>query len=282
VFLVMVLAADAGTSADLKPASSAAFDKYVAVVERRIAVEVARRETFLWVDTLPPAPRTEVVNKLRRGEVVTERLGIGDKIDVPDGMVHHWVGTIFIRGAELADAVTLLQDYDRHASIFSPNVVRSKTLEHVHLDGTTRESSGDRFRVFLRFYMKKVIAATLNTEHEAFFVTVGPDRVYSTIHSTRVAEVEDAGTPNERELPPGRGHGFMWRLNTYWRFLERDGGTYIQCESLTLSRDVPFGLGWIIKPFVTEIPMESLTFTLQRTRAALTEGVPRVPGFQTF
>jgi hypothetical protein len=84
-----------------------------------------------------------------------------------------------------------------------------------------------------------------------------------------VAEVEDAGTPRERELPPGKGHGFMWRLNTYWRFLERDGGAYVQCESITLSRDVPFGLGWIIKPFVTEIPMESLAFTLQRTRAAL-------------
>ena len=114
-----------------------------------------------------------------------------------------------------------------------------------------------------------MIGATLNTEHEARFVNAAADRVYSAIHSTRVAEVEGAGTPRERELPPGQGHGFMWRLNTYWRFLERDGGTYFQCESVTLSRDVPFGLGWVIKPFVTEIPMESLTFTLQRTRAAL-------------
>jgi hypothetical protein len=61
----------------------------------------------------------------------------------------------------------------------------------------------------------------------------------------------------------------MYRLNTYWRFLERDGGTYIQCESLTLSRDVPFALGWIIRPFVSQLPKESLTFTLERAKAEL-------------
>jgi hypothetical protein len=278
----LLLFADAGTAADLKPASSAAFDRYVAVVERRIATEVARPETFLWADTLPPARRTEVVDRLRRGEVVTERLRIPQKIEVPEALIHHWVGTIYIRGAEVGDVVALLKDYDRHATVFSPNVVQSHTLEHRAVSARTLEDSGDYFRVFLRFYMKKVVAATLNTEHEAHFVTAGQGRVYSAIHSTRIAEVENAGTPDERELQPGQGHGFMWRLNTYWHFLERDGGTYVQCESLTLSRDVPFGLGWIIKPFVTEIPMESLTFTLQHTRAALTEGVGSVPrpGFE--
>jgi hypothetical protein len=256
---VTLLLLEAGVASDLKPASSAAFDKYVAVVERRIAADVGRPETFLWVDTLPTARQKEVMDQLRRGEVVTERLRVAEKIDVPDGLIHHWVATIFMPGVRVRDAVALLQDYDRHASIFAPNVVKSKTLER----------EGDHFRVFLRFYMKKVIAATVNTENDARFVTVAPDRAYSSIRSTRVAEVENAGTPSEHELAPGKGHGFMWRLNTYWRFLERDGGTYIQCESVTLSRDVPFGLGWIIKPFVTEIPMESLSFTLQRTRAAL-------------
>lgn len=257
--VALAMAPAAALEADLKPSTAAAFDKYVAAAERRMDAEVTRPETFVWVDTLPAARRTQALEKLRRGEVVTERLRIDDKIDVPDGLIHHWVGMVFIPGVHAAQAVSLMQDYNRHASIFQPNVVQSKTLAH----------DGDRFRVFLRFYMKKVIGATLNTEHEARFVTAAPDRVYSMIRSTRVAEVEDAGTPSEHELPPGKGHGFMWRLNTYWRFLERDGGTYVQCESITLSRDVPFGLGWIVKPFITEIPMESLAFTLQRVRSAL-------------
>jgi hypothetical protein len=256
--LALLLTASPAAS-ELKPATAAAFDHYIAAAERRMEREVARPAAFLWSDALAPARRQDVLARLRRGEVVTERLRLEQKIDVPDGLIHHWVGEIFIPGVRVTAVLALMQDYDRHASIFSPNVVQSRTLAR----------DGNRFRVFLRFYLKKVIAATINTENEAWFFTPAPDRAYSMIRSTRVAEVEDAGTPREHELAPGRGHGFLWRLNTYWRFLERDGGTYIQCESITLSRDVPFGLGWIIKPFVTEIPMESLTFTLQRISRTL-------------
>jgi len=247
------------SAAELRPKTTAAFDRYVEAAGRRMSEEVKSATSFIWLDTLDAARQQEVRARLRRGEVVTERLRVAEKIDVPDGLVHHWVGIVFIPSAHMRDAVRLMQDYDRHASLFAPNVVQSKILAR----------NGDRFRVFLRFYMKKVISVTLNTENDAQFVTVAPDRVYSTIRSTRVSEVEDAGTPAEKELPPGQGHGFMWRLNTYWRFLERDGGTYVQCESITLSRDVPFGLGWVIKPFITEVPKDSLTFTLQRVRAAL-------------
>jgi len=247
------------SAAELRPKTTAAFDRYVEAAERRMSGEVKSPTSFIWPDTLDAARQQDVRARLRRGEVVTERLRVAEKIDVPDALVHHWVGIVFIPSAHVRDAVRLMQDYDRHASLFAPNVVQSKILAR----------NGDRFRVFLRFYMKKVISVTLNTENDAQFVTVAPDRVYSTIRSTRVSEVEDAGTPAEKELPPGEGHGFMWRLNTYWRFLERDGGTYVQCESITLSRDVPFGLGWVIKPFITEVPKDSLTFTLQRVRAAL-------------
>ena len=82
-------------------------------------------------------------------------------------------------------------------------------------------------------------------------------------------EIDDAGTPNERVKPVGQDGGYLWRINSYWRVLERDGGTYIQCETITLSRGIPFGLGWAIGPFVTGIPKESLEFTLTTTRTAL-------------
>ena len=63
--------------------------------------------------------------------------------------------------------------------------------------------------------------------------------------------------------------GFLWRFNNYCSLEERDGGTYIQCESLSLTRDIPSGLGWLVKPFVTSIPKESLEFTLTAICAAL-------------
>ena len=72
-----------------------------------------------------------------------------------------------------------------------------------------------------------------------------------------------------RVAPVGHDGGYLWRLYSYWRFLERDGGTYVQCETISLTRDVPFMVSWIVKPFVTSIPRESLTFTLETTRKAL-------------
>jgi hypothetical protein len=122
--------------------------------------------------------------------------------------------------------------------------------------------------------MKKVLSVTLNTESDAEFFHPGPGRAYSRIHSTRIAEVADAGTPQEHEKPVGNDTGFMWRLNTYWRVLERDGGTYVQCESISLSRDIPFGLGWIIGPFVTDVPKESLQFTLGRVLFTARKSLP--------
>lgn len=246
-----------------KPATTSAFDRYVMLTEQRVDTEVRSPDRFLYVDTLAKPKRDAAVRALRSGSVVIEPLQTKDsgrKITAPNGMIHHWVGTVFVPGTNVDGAVALLQDYDRHSEVYSPNVVRAKTLS----------KNGYTYRVHLRFYMKKVIGVTMNTEHEAVFSHAQPDRAWSRIHSTRVAEVADAGTPDERELRPGEERGFMWRLNSYWRFLGRDGGTYIQCESVTLSTDIPWAFRLFIGPFVTAVPRDTLTFTLERTRSALT------------
>ena len=256
-------------AASLSPKAAAAFDRYVTLTEQRLDRELAQRNgTFLWIDTLSSARQAEMRRGLQDGGIVIERMETRDgsrSIDAPGALIHHWVGIVFVRGATLARAVGLMQDYNRHASVFGPNIAAAKTLEH----------HGKRYKVFLRFHVKKVISVTMNTENDAEFFTPSADRAYSRIRSTRIAEVENAGEAGEQEKAAGTENGFMWRLNTYWRFLERDGGTYIQCESLTLSRDVPFALGWIIRPFVTQLPKESLTFTLERARTALEASVSR-------
>ena len=245
-------------AADLEPRTVAAFDRYVAVT----AAQAAAARQFLAVDALADAERRAALARLGRGELVIDRPRTtegGKPIDIPSGLVHHWRGTAFIPGATVAQAVALLQDYDRHAEIYRPNVARSRTLS----------KDGDVYRVYLRFYMKKVITVVVNSDHEARFSWPAPDRAQSRIHSLRIAEVEDPDTPGERELPVGQDGGYLWRLNTYWRFLERDGGTYIQCEAISLTRAIPLGLGWLVGPFVTSIPRESLTFTLETTRKTL-------------
>jgi len=241
---------------ELQPRTVAAFDRYVRATESQL-----KEEPFLRVDKLSAARRSEALAVMRRGELAIEAprtLENGREIDVPGGMIHHWVGTAFVPGATIDQTLMLLQDYDRHERIYSPAVAKSK-LE---------SRNGDRFRFFLRFVMTKMITVVINSEHEATFTRVA-DRAEGWIHSTRIAEVENANTPNEREIPVGQDGGYLWRLNTYWRLLARDGGLYIQCESVSLTRGIPTGFGWLVGPFVTSIPRESLTFTLETTRKQL-------------
>jgi hypothetical protein len=258
---VPVLPVCAG-AAELQPRTSAAFERYVRATEARIETEVRDADRFLWVATLPAPARAAKVDVLSRGGLVIERvvtMDHGRPIEIPDGLVHHWVGLAFLPGVRLERAVALLQAYERHDVIYQPRIARSALLE----------SDGDRFRFHLRFLMTKVITVVIDSEHEARFVRPGPDRAYSRIVSTRMAEVEHPGTAEERQKPVGRDGGYLWRLNSYWRFLERDGGTYLQCESISLTRGIPIGLGWVVGPFVTSLPRESLEFTLDTTRRAL-------------
>ena len=252
------LAAVEAYAAELQPRTVAAFDRYVRATESQTPGD----GPFLRIDGLPDTERRAALETIRRGELFIERRATkeaGKTIDVPGGLIHHWIGAVFVPGAKLDEAVALLQDYDHHAEIFRPAVARSKVLER----------DGDVFRVFLRFYMKKVITVVVNTENEARFSRPAPDRAQSRIYSVRIAEVDNPDTPQEREKPVGNDGGFMWRLYTYWRFLERDGGTYVQCEAISLTRGIPMGFGWLIGPFVNSIPRESLEFTLETTRKAL-------------
>jgi len=263
VSLVLAVGSADLPATDLQPRTVAAFDRYVAETERQHEASLGDEARFLWVDSRDEADRRARLDALQKGGLLIERLQTrqgGNRFEVPGGLIHHWLGAVFVPGASVDTAVALMQDYDRHADIFKPAIVRSKTL--------SRE--GDQFRMYLRFSLKRIITVVVNSEHEARFSRLSPTRAHSRLVSTRIAEVEEAGTPRESEKPVGHDGGYLWRLNSYWRFLERDGGTYVQCESITLSRGIPTGFGWLIGPFVTSIPKDSLTFMLKTTRDTLT------------
>src|SRR5438094_6525140 len=183
----------------------------------------------------------------------------GSPLACPVGIIHHWTGVMFIAKAKLDEVLRMLEDYNKHSVYYGPDVERSKI--------ESRE--GDHFRVFLRFRRHKVITVVLNTEHEVQYFHDAPRKAHSRSSAVRIAEVENAGKRDEREKTPGDGDGFLWRMETWWRMEEKDGGVYVQSEVASLTRDIPKGLGWMIRPFVTDIPKESLTFTLEATRKAV-------------
>ena len=269
LFVAMVMMAPglaaskaAAPAPDLKPDTIAVFNEYVKLTEARNEKELLRGTNLLWIDGLPEGERASAYGALKRGEVKMQKLETlenGEKIRCPRGMIHHWVGVAFVPGAKLQDVLGVLQDYDHQAQVYAPDVERSKIESH----------DGDHFVVFLRFRRHKVITVVLNTRHDVRYFRDSETREHSRSSAVRIAEVENAGKNDEREKPPGDDGGFLWRMETWWRMEERDGGVYVQSEVVSLTRDIPTGLGWLIGPFVTSIPKETLTFTLQATRRAV-------------
>lgn len=246
----------------LKSAAIEAFDQYVQATEARMNREI-QSGPFLWIDGLPEKQRQEAYDELKHGQIVTSHLETkqnGKLITAPGALIHHWIGTEFIPGVTLEQTVALLHDFNQHSRYFQPEVVQSKLLQR----------SGDDFKIFYRLRKKKIVTVVLDTTYDSQYYPLDPQRAYSKSHSTRIAEVENPDTPNEHEKPVGDDSGYMWRLNSYWRYWQRDGGVYVQLDAISLTRDIPQGIGWLIRPFIESVPRESLMFTLSRTREALT------------
>jgi hypothetical protein len=175
-------------------------------------------------------------------------------LDVADGMIHDWTASVLIPHTTVDKAIHFFQDYPAYQRIFKPEVVESKLLAQ----------DGPHWKTFLKLRRKKIVTAELNSEYDAEYRSLGDGRWAILSRSTRISEV-DGG----KELPPGQGHGYLWRLNAYWLLEPRPGGIYLECRSISLTRDVPPVIAWMVKPMVTSIPKDSLHFTLEAARTAL-------------
>ena len=268
VVLEVLLLATLAAAAELKQKTIEGFERYVRATEARMARESA--DSFLWTDRLAQQQAEAHLLALRRGGVFIESLKTEEddkRIEVPDGMVHHWVGIVFIPGATIEQTLAVLQDYDNHQKTYGPYVRRSKLIQR----------DGDTFQIYLQFYRKTFITAALNANFDVRWVPVDEARVTSRSYSTRIAEIENFGQRDEREKPVGTGRGFLWRLNTYGRLLEQDGGVYFQLESVALTRRVPTGWGWLINPLVRRVPRESLSLLLNGTKKAVRANIEPKP-----
>lgn len=249
------------SASELKPETVAAFDHYVRVTEARMNDDL-ENDHFLAIDRLSDPRRQKAYDRIQHGEVYLEQLRTldnGHPIRVPSGMIHHWVGVIFIPGATLSDVLAVLRDYDNHKNIYKPDIRESKLLE--------QNETGSK--VYLQFYNKSIVTVVMNVNFDVEYTEFGSSRSQSASRSTRIAEVENVGKPNERERPVGKDHGYLWRLNSYWRVEEKDGGVYVQNESVALTRTVPVLLAWLINPLVKSIPRGVISNLLLRTREAV-------------
>jgi hypothetical protein len=241
-------------AAELKPETVQAFERYIRETEARLEQRLHPGGTFLWADEEP-----QRAAQVRQGQVAIENRSGRDTIAVPGGLIHEWIGAVFIPGVTLGKTLAIVQDYDHNQDNYKPEVLASRLVSR----------DGNDFKVYLRLMKKKVITVILDTDYDVRYFPLDSGRCHSRAYSTRIAEVRNAGKRDERVLPPGQDSGFLWRLYSYWRFQERDGGVYVECEAISLTRAIPAGLGWLIEPIITTLPRESLANTLRETRAAL-------------
>jgi hypothetical protein len=248
-------------AAEPKPETVAAFDRYIRATEARMDDD-ARHNRFLIVDRLPPLSRLEAYDQLQRGQIHIEEVhasGERGRIRIPSGLVHDWAGVIFIPNVTLPEVIAVLEDFDRHDTIYAPDLRQSQLLER----------NGDRCRIYLQFFSKSAVTVVLNVDFDVRITRFGAVAYESTSRSTRIAELADPGKANEHELPAGKEHGFIWRLYSDWRAEEKDGGVYVQNESIALSRTVPPVFAWFVNPLLQSIPRNLLTHLLNDTGKAV-------------
>jgi len=248
--LGLVLSFTTLAMAEPKPATVSAFNSYIAEVESRLEKQHQSQKDFLVAQDTA---------RLRNGEQIIEHVPPSSAADLPGAMLHHWRGTAFAPGATAADFEKLMKSFEAYPDVYEPQVTQARI--------TTQKD--EQFHVEMRTRQKHVITVVTDLALDVTFGWLDERHGYSLSRSTQILEIESPGTPRERALGPEANHGFLWRLNTYWSYEERDGGLYMQIESVSLSRSVPAGLAWAIKPFVESVPRESLEFTLRSTCNAL-------------
>ena len=212
---------------------------------------------FLWVDEKP-----ERVQRVRSGEVLVAPVDSDNPYMAPRAMIHDWIGAMFLPNAKLDDVIGVLNDYDHYKDFYKPMVAKSTLLERTH----------DHAKVTLLMTQKAFsVTAAVETDNEVRMVRPDANRAYSISHSVRVQEIADYGQPREHALPEDQGPGYLWRVFSVSRLERRDGGVYVEMETIAMSRGIPLVLRWMIKPLVEALPRNTLLATLEDTRDAVGE-----------
>lgn len=232
--------------------AKAAFQSYIAALETRFDAQNASPENYLWIDQQPQ--RREAV---RKGQIQVQQINAPQ---VDGGTIEDWIGGAFMPGVTLDQVLRVDQDYANYAKYYAPEIVRVRLISH----------QGNRFQVFYRVKKDKIITVVLDTVHDVDFMPLTNDRYSVRSRSASVREVRNPGERDEKVLPPGEGLGFLWRMNSYWRVEQRDGGVYVECEVVTLARSIPFGMGALLRPTIESFASDSLENTLKEKRRAVT------------
>jgi len=221
-----------------------AYSSYIAKVEEEL---VSRRNGELPYLSVSESPGNLIA--LSKDLIVIRNLHEDD--ETPKGIIHEWLGAAFLEGITLDQALQVLTDYDIHQDIFK-EVVFSKLISR----------SGDLFTTHMRFRIDGLLTIATDTTNEAQVFRISNKKAQIFCQSKKINEIEHYGKEDEKLLPEGNDRGLLWRVNSYITLLESDEGVAIECRSIHLTRDIPFGIGLFIGSFINNVPAESIESVL--------------------
>ena len=242
-------------AAELQSDTLNAWTLYVKNADRRMQERVARGLPFLWSDEAP-----DRAAHVWRGDVVVAP-AVGDGAQgVPSGLVHDWIGAVFVPGGTIDGLWAVMHDYDNYQHMYRPVVASSRTL-----------ACTDTSQEFQMVWRRKVlfVSTVMEGHYRATDFVLDAHRGYNVAETLEVQEIERYGRTGEQLLPPGTGSGFIWRVRSVARYEERDGGVYLELEGMALTRDIPASLAWMVNPVINHLAINSLTATLRQTRDAV-------------
>jgi hypothetical protein len=253
--LILFAAVKSSYSAELNQQALAAWDKYVSSAQMAMQNRVAGKSPFLWIDEDPMRGQ-----QLKSGEIIVSPVGKSHPLAVPHGLIHHWIGAVFIPGATIQSLAVVVGDYGRYSEIYRPTLVKAELLDS--------RSDQQKFSIV---WVQRVWLATaaFYTELDSTNVTLNSQQGYMTFSTTRVQQIENYGEKDEHRLVPDEGSGYVWRLVSFARFEERDGGLYLELEVVGLSKDVPVSVRLLLKPVIDHVAQQGLATKLDQTRRAI-------------
>jgi hypothetical protein len=254
--LILSLGAALVSALDLKPATLEAWNSYLKAVATSMDDRAAGRKQFLWMDESP-----ELQQRVRGGEMVVTS---EEHPKVPAGMINHWVGAMFIPGATIDQVSRVLADYDSYKNIYGPVIVSSRTLERK--DGCDKAT-------FLLSQKAFGVTAAIEEDNEIRTTKLDANKIYILTNTVRLQEIADYGQPTQHALQQDQGPGYVYRTYGITRLEQRDGGVYLESESIALSRNIPFEFRWLIRPLTEHLPRNLMLGTLKASRTAVTKEV---------
>jgi hypothetical protein len=242
-------------AAELKPETLQAWDRYIQSVDAAMQSRLRPENTFLWTDEAPDRRQ-----QLRAGNILVSGVGENNPKKVPSGLIHHWMGAAFFPNTTLANVFRVVRDYSHFKDYYHPTVIASRPLQETPDDDT-----------FSMLIMNKslVLKTALETECETSYRQAGNHRWYSMTTALDVQEIENYGQANEHKLPAGEGSGYIWRSHSITRYEVADGGVYVELEAMVLSREIPFGLHWVLAPIVRRLSKGTILTSLRQTLVAV-------------